>query len=166
MSKFILSMIAFVLFNVSQIAFAQDINFDDLQRPGPGLVQSKSVGGLASEGSTYMRQFSETDSARIEAARQARASYSSSSSSSSGSSSSNSSSSKGSGVASVRSETYDNVGRRTEGYWVECRSGSKTRVFRTAWDSNRAWYEPAFPNGRYLASSDTNINQVAQNICK
>lgn len=70
------------LFASFQLAIGQDINFDDLQRPGPALVQSKSISGLVSEGNSYMRQFSETDSARIEARRQASASYSSSSSSS------------------------------------------------------------------------------------
>lgn len=66
---------------------AQDINFDDLQRVGSGLIISKTVSGLASEGSNYMKQFTETDGARIEARRQAAASYASSSSSSSSGSS-------------------------------------------------------------------------------
>lgn len=82
------------------------------------------------------------------------------------SSDSNSGSSKVTGVASIRSETYDNVGRKTEGYFVRCSAGGETRVYRTAWDSNRAWYKPGGINGYYLASGDTSINDVAQNICK
>lgn len=79
---------------------------------------------------------------------------------------SNSGSSKAAGVASIRSETYDNVGRKTEAYWVRCSGGNETRVYRTAWDGNRAWYKPGGINGYYLASGSTSINDVAQSICK
>ena len=72
----------FVLLMNASFLLAQDINFEDLQRAGPGLVQIKTVSGLASEGEAYMKRFTETDSSRREAASQARASYSSSSSSS------------------------------------------------------------------------------------
>lgn len=82
------------------------------------------------------------------------------------SSDSNSGSSKVTGVASIRSEVYDNVGRKTEAYWVRCSGGNETRVYRTAWDSNRAWYKPGGINGYYLASGSTSINDVAQSICK
>ncbi|MES2048220.1 MAG: hypothetical protein V4447_07455 [Pseudomonadota bacterium] len=88
------------------------------------------------------------------------------SSSGSSSSDSNSGSSKATGVASIRSESYDNVGRKTEGYFVRCRGGDETRVYRTAWDSNRAWYKPGGINGYYLASGEASINDVAQSICK
>lgn len=82
------------------------------------------------------------------------------------SSESNSSSSKTAGVASIRNETYDNVGRKTEAYWVRCSGGNETRVYRTAWDSNRDWYKPGGINGYFLASGSTGINDVAQRICK
>lgn len=75
-------LVLFALFMNALCSLAQDINFEDLQRAGPGLVQTKIVSGLASEGEAYMKQFTETDSSRREAASQARRSYSSGSSSS------------------------------------------------------------------------------------
>jgi len=78
---------------VVQKGLAEDINFSDLQRPGPGLSRSASVPGLAKEGAIFVSRFNEVDSARIEdlkRARAAAASYSSSSSSTSSSSSNSS----------------------------------------------------------------------------
>lgn len=85
---------------------------------------------------------------------------------SSSSSNSVSSPSKSTGVAAIRSETYDNAGRKTEGYWVKCSGGSETRVYRTAWDSNRSWYRPGGGNGYFVADGGISINDVAQRICK
>ena len=74
--------------------------------------------------------------------------------------------SKSSGATAIRSETYDNAGRKTEGYWVKCSGGSETRVYRTAWDSNRSWYRPGGGNGYFVADGNISINNVAQRICK
>lgn len=73
---------------------------------------------------------------------------------------------KNGGVDSIRSEIYDNVGRKTEGYWVKCRGAGTTRVYRTAWDSNRAWYKPGGITGYYLASADVDISEVAKKLCQ
>lgn len=74
--------------------------------------------------------------------------------------------SKPSGATAIRSETYDNAGRKTEGYWVKCSGGSETRVYRTAWDNNRSWYKPGGGNGYFVADGSISINDVAQRICK
>jgi hypothetical protein len=68
---------------ISTITGAQDINFEDLHKAGPGLVKFATITGLASDADSYTKSFTDTDSSRREASRQA----SSSSSSSSGSSS-------------------------------------------------------------------------------
>lgn len=74
--------------------------------------------------------------------------------------------SKSSAATAIRSETYDNAGRKTEGYWVKCSGGSETRVYRTAWDNNRSWYKPGGGNGYFVADGSISINDVAQRICK
>ncbi len=73
---------------------------------------------------------------------------------------------KGGGVDSVRSETYDNAGRKTEGYWVKCIGSGSARVYRSAWDNSRAWYKTGGINGYHLASGDTDIGDVAKKICR
>ncbi len=88
-------------------------------------------------------------------------------SSSSSSSSSGGSSGKAAGVASIRSETYDNAGRKTEGYWVRCSRGGETRVYRSAWDRSPDWFSPnGLGTTNFLAKSSASINDVAQSICK
>lgn len=71
-------------------ATAQDnINFQDLARPGPPVVKPYIVPGLAADGRRYLEKFDGVDTARIEARRAALAAAPStgSTSSSSGSSS-------------------------------------------------------------------------------
>lgn len=135
------------LFISMQLATAQEINFDDLQRPGIPLVQSKTIGGLASEGSSYMRQFSETDSARIEAARQARASYSSSSGSSTSSSSSSSNNSSGSWK---RVRTYQGgfsqfgLAKHKTVHVIQCGNGRNTELYQLdngKWTTFSTWFD-------------------------
>lgn len=92
--------------------------------------------------------------------------FSSGANASSGASSNSGSNSKSSGATAIRSETYDNAGRKTEGYWVKCGGGSETRVYRTAWDNNRSWYRPGGGNGYFVADGGLTINDVAQRICK
>lgn len=91
-----------------------------------------------------------------------------SSSSTSGSKPSSSSGSiKAAGVASIRNETYDNAGRKTEGYWVKCSSGRETRVYRSAWDKSPDWFSPnGLGTTNFLAKSSASINAVAQSVCK
>lgn len=54
-------------------AFAQDINFDDLRRPGPGLRATATVGGVAKEGHDFVGRFNEVDRVRLEERRAAMA---------------------------------------------------------------------------------------------
>lgn len=67
---------------ISTITGAQDINFEDLHKAGPGLVKFATITGLASDADSYTKSFTDTDSSRREASRQASSSYSSSSGSS------------------------------------------------------------------------------------
>lgn len=74
---------------------------------------------------------------------------------------------KAAGVASIRSESYDNAGRKTEGYWIECQGGGKTRVYRSAWDSSKDWFSPnGLGTANFTAKENVSINDVAQKICK
>ncbi len=50
---------------------AQDVNFDDLRKPGPGLRASALIGGIAKEGSDIVARFGEVDRARLEERRAA-----------------------------------------------------------------------------------------------
>ena len=70
-------------------------------------------------------------------------------------------------VVSIRNEAYDNAGRKTEGYWVECQGGRKTRVYRTAWDSSKDWFSPnGLGTKNFIAKESISINDVAQSICR
>ena len=89
-----LRILCIVLIAIVSISnYAQDINFDDLQRSGSPLAKIVSINGLAAEGLRYRDQFIRNDDVRVEEYNQALSRYSSSSSSGSGSSSSSSSSS-------------------------------------------------------------------------
>lgn len=44
---------------------AQDINFDDLRKPGPGLKANAVVGGVARESAELMARFPEVDRSRL-----------------------------------------------------------------------------------------------------
>jgi hypothetical protein len=92
MKRLNLLVVALGMFFSASLAWAQDINFEDLQRPGPGLSQTLTVSGLGKEGQELIQRFSEIDSGRVEASRQARSSSSGSSASSAESSESSSSS--------------------------------------------------------------------------
>lgn len=70
---------------------AQDLNFNDLKRPGKPLVKSYTIQGVGSEGNRYIRNFNEVDSSRVsvkEASRSASSSGVSASTSTSTSTSS------------------------------------------------------------------------------
>jgi hypothetical protein len=54
-------------------AVAQDINFDDLRRPGSGLRATATVGGVAKEGHDFVARFNEVDRGRLEERRSALA---------------------------------------------------------------------------------------------
>jgi hypothetical protein len=56
---------------VSATSFAQDINFDDLRRPGPGLRAAATVAGVAKEGHDFVARFNEVDRGRLEERRAA-----------------------------------------------------------------------------------------------
>lgn len=106
-----LRILCIVLIAIVSISnYAQDINFDDLQRSGSPLAKIVSINGLAAEGLRYRDQFIRNDDVRVEEYNQALSRYSSSSSSSSGSSSSSSSSSsnsqKGSGLKVFQCKIY------------------------------------------------------------
>ncbi len=51
--------------------WAQDVNFDDLRKPGPGLRATAVIGGLAKEGSDIVSRFGEVDRGRLEERRAA-----------------------------------------------------------------------------------------------
>jgi hypothetical protein len=57
----------------SMAASAQDINFDDLRRPGPGLRATATVAGVSKEGYDFMARFNEVDRGRLEERRSATA---------------------------------------------------------------------------------------------
>jgi hypothetical protein len=50
---------------------AQDVNFDDLRKPGPGLRATAVIPGIAKEGSDIVARFGEVDRGRIEERRAA-----------------------------------------------------------------------------------------------
>lgn len=71
------------------------------------------------------------------------------------------------GVAAIRSENYDNAGRQTSAYWIECRGGNKVRVYRSAWDGKRDWYSPAgLGTFNFIASASLSIEDVAKKVCR
>jgi hypothetical protein len=51
--------------------FAQDVNFDDLRKPGPGLSATAVINGIAKEGSDIVSRFNEVDRGRLEERRAA-----------------------------------------------------------------------------------------------
>lgn len=91
----------------------------------------------------------------------------SSGSSSGGSSYSGSSSSSSSQQESisVRSQEYDNAGRKAEGFWVKCGSKSEQRIYRSAWDNGRDWYKPGFPTPYFIAKGNLTLEEVSRKIC-
>lgn len=97
-------LISAIFLGISMTIFAQEINFDDLQRPGSELSRTATISGLAAEGLRYRDQFIGNDDVRIEEANQARSRYSSSSSSSS--SGSSSSSNQSVSKSSQKSKTF------------------------------------------------------------
>jgi hypothetical protein len=51
---------------------AQNVDFDDLRKPGPGLRATAVIGGLGKEASDLVARFNEVDRARIEERRAAQ----------------------------------------------------------------------------------------------
>jgi hypothetical protein len=150
-------LLAFVLSFVMQISNAQSL---DKLLAAPNKT-AESVGSINPAADTHA---SDDDlRRRVNNIDQINASRSLSS----GSSSSSTGSAKAAGVTSIRSETYDNAGRKTEGYWVRCSRGGETRVYRSAWDRSPDWFSPnGLGTTNFLAKSSASINDVAQSICK
>ncbi len=57
--------------SLSITVLAQDVNFDDLRKPGPGLRATAVIGGIAKEGSDIVARFGEVDRGRLEERRAA-----------------------------------------------------------------------------------------------
>lgn len=136
---------------ISTITYSQDINFEDLNRAGPGLVKFATITGLASDADSYTKAFTETDSSRREASRQASSSYSSSSGSSN---SSNSSRSSSSGGGSSSSGSYSKwrcefmCGKTSNSVVLDAsdKENAQNNAMKygkqTCWSTSRAFYEP------------------------
>ncbi len=145
-----LRVLCIVLIAIVSISnYAQDINFDDLQRSGSPLAKNVSINGLAAEGLRYRDQFIRNDDVRVEEYNQALSRYSSSSSSSSGSSSSSSSSSSNGNSRSSSSSAAGNKGPSTtqrirshrdgdlEFIYVSCANSGKERHYQYNRKTNR-----------------------------
>lgn len=61
-----LTSLFFLSIFICSIAASQDINFDDLKRPGRPLSISATTSGLADEARNHMSQFDEVDTGRRE----------------------------------------------------------------------------------------------------
>lgn len=57
------------------LAFAQDINFDDLRRAGTPLAKSYTISGAGAEGRSAVMKFGDIDTQRVEEHNARRSSY-------------------------------------------------------------------------------------------
>lgn len=152
------------------LAFAQDINFDDLRRTGTPLVKSYTVTGAGAEGSGAVMKFGEIDNRRVDEANARRRQYAASGGGSAPTSNSNTKngSSTSSGTAK-NSAPARGVERITDNgklsgvpsHRVQCRSGSSHIIYY----KNGTWWHGLYGHtGNELNS--WSAGQVGEHFCK
>lgn len=169
-----LSILALGLLLDSTPSLAQELDVNDLRRPGPPLVERYTIPGLGGEGRSIIQRFGEVDDQRvaeIQARRATAPSYpSGGGSSSSASSTSATSPSRGGNSSSSKptggvKEIY--VASKVDGYVYQkivCNNGASKVVSLRA---NGRWFDTSGIStdmgDRYRGMS---ISQVGNELCK
>lgn len=152
------------------LAFAQDINFDDLRRAGTPLVKSYTINGAGAEGRSAVMKFGDIDTQRVEEHNARRRSYAitdgeAASKSSSGTSDGNK---PGRGIVKSNSpsrgvEKITDNGKLSgvPSHLVHCHSGTRHAVYY----KNGTWYHGLYMElGRKFDS--WSVGQLAEHLCK
>lgn len=152
------------------LAFAQDINFDDLRRAGTPLVKSYTINGAGAEGRSAVMKFGDIDTQRVEEHNARRSSYAaaggggvstSSNSASSGSTSSGNTAKSSSPSRGVERITDNGRLSGVPSHRVQCRSGSSHIVYY----KNGTWYHGSLM-GMGSKFDSWSVGQLAEHLCK
>ena len=83
-----------IVVTMAGAAVSQDINFNDLKRPGKNLTKTVVIPNTANESQEYLKRFDEMDTVRFDRIVEAQA------------------------AARVNQQRYENVGKDGEGRWI------------------------------------------------